>query len=45
MQVEIKIDSAYTDPKIMILTAAVTDDVNQIVKKLSEEYLDRKSVV
>lgn len=38
MQVEIKIDSAYTDPKIMILAAAMTDEVNQIVKRLSEEH-------
>lgn len=38
MQVEIKIDSAYADPKVMILTAAMTDEVNRIVKRLSEEY-------
>lgn len=38
MQVEIKIDSAYEDPKVMILTAAMTDEVNRIVKRLSEEY-------
>lgn len=36
MQVEIKIDSTYTDPKIIILTASMTDDVSSIVKKLSE---------
>lgn len=36
MQVEIKIDSTYTDPKIIILTASITDDVSSIVKKLSE---------
>ncbi len=33
MQVEIRIDSSYTDPKIIILTASMTDDVNCIVKK------------
>lgn len=38
MQVEIKIDSAYADPKVMILTAAMTDEVNRIIKRLSEEY-------
>ncbi len=37
MQVEIRIDSSYTDPKIIILTASMTDDVNCIVKKLSED--------
>ncbi len=37
MQVEIKIDSSYTDPKIIILTASMTEDVNNIVKKLSED--------
>lgn len=37
IQVEIKIDSSYTDPKIVILTASMTDDVNSIVKKLSED--------
>lgn len=37
MQVEIKIDSSYINPKIIILTASMTDDVNNIVKKLSED--------
>ncbi|WP_434309337.1 LytTR family DNA-binding domain-containing protein [Hominifimenecus sp. rT4P-3] len=36
MQVEIKIDSSYTEPKVLILTNAVTDDVNNIVKRISE---------
>lgn len=36
MQVEIKIDSSCTEPKIVILTASMTEDVNEIVKKLSE---------
>lgn len=35
MQIEIKIDSSYTDPQIIILTASMTDDVNNIIKKLS----------
>lgn len=38
MQIEIKMDSAYTEPKIMILTAAMTEEVNQMVRRLSEEY-------
>lgn len=37
MQVEIKIDSAYVEPKIIIMTAAMTEDVNMIVNKLSKE--------
>ena len=36
MQVEIKIDRSYTEPKILILTDAVTEDISNIVKKLSE---------
>lgn len=35
MEVEIKIDSSYTDPKILILTASMTSEVRDIVKKLS----------
>lgn len=35
MEVEIKIDSSYTDPKILILTASMTSEVGDIVKKLS----------
>ena len=37
MQVEIKIDSAYVEPKIIIMTAAMTEDVNIIIEKLSKE--------
>lgn len=37
MQIEIKIDGSYTEPKIIILTAAVTEEVNKIVDKLSKE--------
>lgn len=37
MQVEIKIDSAYTQPKILILTAEVTEEIKNTVQKLSEE--------
>lgn len=37
MQVEIKIDSSYTEPKIVITTAVVTEEINDIVKKLSED--------
>lgn len=37
MQVEIKIDSSCTEPKVIILTNSVTEDVNNIVKKISED--------
>lgn len=37
MLVEIKIDSSYTDPKIIILTASMSDDVCRIVKQLSDD--------
>lgn len=37
MRVEIKIDSSYSEPKIIILTAAMTEEVNIIVSKLSKE--------
>ncbi len=37
VQVEIKIDSSCTEPKVIILTDSVTEDVNNIVKKLSED--------
>ena len=36
MQVEIKIDDSYIEPKILILTATMTEDVNLILNKLSE---------
>lgn len=37
MQVEIKIDSSYTEPKIIIMTDSMTEDINNIVKKISDE--------
>jgi len=33
MQVEIKIDSSYIDPKVIILTASMTEDVSNIAKR------------
>lgn len=35
MRVEIKIDSSYTEPKILILTDSITDEINNIAKSLS----------
>ncbi|MBD5114496.1 MAG: LytTR family transcriptional regulator [Ruminococcaceae bacterium] len=37
MNVEIKIDSSYIDPKIIIMTASITERVNNIIKRLSED--------
>lgn len=39
MQVEIKIDASYTEPKVIILTNAMTEGVNAIVQKLSDHNL------
>ncbi len=36
MQVEIKIDNSCTEPKVMIFTAAMTEEVSDIIKKLSD---------
>ena len=37
MQIEIKIDENCTEPKITIVTNKVTDEVNEIMKKLAGE--------
>lgn len=37
MRVEIKIDSAYTEPKLILMTAAMTEEVSHLLKKLSED--------
>lgn len=36
MQLEIKIDSSYTEPKIVVMTASMTNEVQAVMKKLSE---------
>ena len=35
MQIEIKTDDSYIKPKIIILTASITEEINNIVQKLS----------
>lgn len=40
MQVNIKIDSDYAEPLAVIHTAAITDEVNAAVKKLSDTSSD-----
>ena len=37
MEVEVRIDSEYKLPKVIVLTDKVTDEVNAIVSRLSEE--------
>lgn len=37
MQVEIKIDALYNEPKVIILTASMTEEINNIAQKLSEK--------
>lgn len=36
MQVEIKLDNAYKEPKIIVLTDTMNDEINEIIRKLSE---------
>lgn len=37
MQLEVRIDSSYIEPKVIILTASMTEDVNIILNKLSNQ--------
>lgn len=37
MQVEVKIDDSCSEPKVIILTASITEKVNNLVQKLSEK--------
>lgn len=37
MQVEIKIDSTCKEPRIIVLTDKLTDEINALVKRISEE--------
>lgn len=37
MQIEIKTDSSCKEPKVIIVTDAVTEEVQEIIKKLSED--------
>lgn len=36
MKIEVKIDPAYQEPSVVILTDAMTEEINDILKKLSE---------
>lgn len=37
MQIEIKIDETCKEPKIVVVADQITDEVNEIIKKLSDE--------
>ena len=37
MQIEIKIDENFKEPKIIVVTDKMTDEINEIVKKLSDD--------
>lgn len=37
MQIEIKIDSSFTEPKIIVMTSSMTEDAQNIIRKLSED--------
>ena len=40
MQIEIEIDQNCTEPKVIILTDKMTEEVNEILRRLSEEKPD-----
>lgn len=37
MQIEIKIDEKCKEPKVIVMTDKMTDEVNAIIKRLSDE--------
>ncbi len=37
MQIEIKIDNSCKEPKIIVVTDKLTDEINKLVKKLAED--------
>lgn len=37
MQIEIKIDSSCREPKIVVMTDRITEEINALVKRLSGE--------
>lgn len=43
MQIEIKLDATCTEPKIVIVTNKVTDDVQRIVQRITEKLQDEQA--
>lgn len=37
MEIKIQLDSRYTDPEVCIFTAAVTEEIQQLLSRLSED--------
>ena len=37
MQIEIKIDESYKEPKVIVVADKMTDEINAILKRLSDE--------
>ena len=37
MQIEIKIDCSCTEPRIVVITDSMTDEINNIIKRLSDD--------
>ncbi|TCZ74013.1 LytTR family transcriptional regulator [Paenibacillus albiflavus] len=44
MKCEVSIDPAYKEPKIIILTDKMTDEISEMMKRLSETYMDSIAV-
>ncbi|MBJ7897916.1 LytTR family DNA-binding domain-containing protein [Bacillus atrophaeus] len=44
MKVEVSIDPSYKEPKIIIQTDRMTDEISDIMKRLSETYMDSLAV-
>ncbi|MFD3450364.1 LytTR family DNA-binding domain-containing protein [Microbacteriaceae bacterium 4G12] len=44
MKFEVSIDPSYEEPKIIILTDKMTDEISDIMKRLSETYMDSLAV-
>lgn len=38
MKIEVKIENTYKEPKVIILTDHMTDEVNEIIRRLSENF-------
>lgn len=38
MEIEIKIDNSCTEPKIIIVTNKMTDEINEIIQKISNDF-------
>ncbi|PED05976.1 MULTISPECIES: LytTR family DNA-binding domain-containing protein [Bacillus] len=44
MKFEVSIDPSYKEPKIIILTDKMTDEISDIMKRLSETHMDSLAV-